>query len=118
MAKDIAMHIAASNPSYVSIDKVPAEHIAKEKEILAQQMAGTDRTPAILEKMMEGRLRKFFEECVLEEQKFIRSPDLSIKQVLANTAKSLGASLGVSHPELTIASFDVLVLGQNQEEKV
>ncbi|KHD07410.1 elongation factor Ts [Candidatus Thiomargarita nelsonii] len=87
LAKDIAMHIAASRPVCVSGDQVPAETIAKEKEIFAAQAANSGKPANIIEKMVEGRLRKFLGEITLLGQPFVKDPDQSVEKLLkANQA--------------------------------
>jgi len=70
--KDIAMHIAASKPEYISRDEVPAERVEKEKEILRAQALNEGKPEKIVEKMVEGRLEKFYKEICLLEQPFIK----------------------------------------------
>lgn len=89
LAKDIAMHIAASNPSCVSESQVPEETLAKEKEILIAQAEGSGKPPEIIEKMVQGRLRKFLSEITLEGQPFVKDPDQTVGQLL----KSAGATV-------------------------
>lgn len=87
LAKDIAMHIAASRPVCVSTDKVPAETIAKEKEIYAAQAANSGKPDHIIEKMVEGRLYKFLGEITLLGQPFVKEPDQKVEKLLkANKA--------------------------------
>jgi len=87
LAKDIAMHIAASRPVCVSADQVPAETIAKEKEIFAAQAANSGKPANIIEKMVEGRLKKFLSEITLLGQPFVKDPDQNVEKLLkANQA--------------------------------
>jgi len=87
LAKDIAMHIAASRPVCVSADQVPAETIAKEKEIFAAQAANSGKPANIIEKMVEGRLKKFLSEITLLGQPFVKDPDQNVEKLLkANKA--------------------------------
>ena len=72
LVKDIAMQVAAANPSYVSREQVPAPVIEKEREIYRQQMADQKKPPQVLDKIIEGKLEKFYAEQVLLEQPFIR----------------------------------------------
>ena len=90
LARDIAMHVAAANPQYVAPADVPAEVVAKEREILAAQAAGEGKPPAIVEKMVEGRLRKHLAEICLTGQPFVKDPDTTVGALLA------GAKAGVS----------------------
>lgn len=82
LAKDIAMHIAASRPLCVSADQIPAERIAKEKEIFAAQAAASGKPANIVEKMVEGRLRKYFDEVTLLGQPFVKDPEQSVEKLL------------------------------------
>ena len=83
LAKDIAMHVAASRPLCVSAAQVPAEVVAKEKEIYAAQAATSGKPANIIEKMVEGRLRKYFDEITLLGQAFVKDPDQTVEKLLA-----------------------------------
>lgn len=83
LAKDIAMHIAASKPVAVDSDGVAPETLAKEKEIYSAQAAESGKPAEIVEKMVEGRLRKFLAEVTLVGQPFVKDPDLSVEKVLS-----------------------------------
>lgn len=90
LAKDIAMHIAASKPLVVSPDEVPAEIVAKEKEICMAQAASSGKPQEILEKMVVGRLKKFLDEVSLLGQPFVKDPDVTVSSLLSkNRAKVL-----------------------------
>ena len=78
LAKDVAMHIAASNPQFVSPEAVPEDVIAKEKDIYVAQAADSGKPPEIVEKMVQGRVRKFLEEISLTKQAFVKDPDVKI----------------------------------------
>ncbi|WP_066193782.1 MULTISPECIES: translation elongation factor Ts [Gracilibacillus] len=84
IAKDIAMHVAAINPKYLSRDVVSAEDVENEREILKTQALNEGKPEHIVEKMVEGRLNKFFEEICLLDQSFVKDPDQKVKQVAAN----------------------------------
>ncbi|WP_163536823.1 translation elongation factor Ts [Gracilibacillus sp. YIM 98692] len=84
VAKDIAMHVAAVNPRYLSRDSVSAEDVEKEKEVLKTQALNEGKPEHIVEKMVEGRLNKFFEEICLLEQSFVKDPDQKVKQIAKN----------------------------------
>ncbi|HLR53106.1 MAG TPA: translation elongation factor Ts [Pseudogracilibacillus sp.] len=79
-AKDVAMHVAAVNPSYVSRDEVPEAEVNAEREILKEQALNEGKPEKIVEKMVEGRLGKFFEGICLLEQDFVKDPDMKVKQ--------------------------------------
>lgn len=83
LARDIAMHIAASKPIAVSEDEVPAEVIAKEREIFAAQAAESGKPAEIVEKMVVGRIRKFLAETTLLGQPFVKDPDTTVGKLLA-----------------------------------
>ncbi len=82
LAKDIAMHVAASKPVCVDESEVPAETLGKEKEIFAAQAEASGKPANIIEKMVEGRLRKFLKEITLLGQPFVKDPDQSVEQLL------------------------------------
>jgi elongation factor Ts len=82
LAYDLAMHVAASNPRYLSQAQVPAEVVAKEREILTEQARGEGKPPEIVAKMVEGRLRKALGEMTLAGQPFVKDPDVSIEKLL------------------------------------
>ena len=88
-AKDVAMHIAALNPKFVSREQVSAEELAHEKDILKQQALNEGKPENIVEKMVEGRLRKYLEEICAVDQPFVKNPD----QTVAEFLKSKGGSL-------------------------
>ena len=89
LAKDIAMHVAASKPVCVSADEVPAELLAKEREIFSAQAAESGKPPEIMEKMVDGRIRKYLNEVTLLGQAFVKDPDTSVEKLL----KSAGAEV-------------------------
>ncbi|MEW6352944.1 MAG: translation elongation factor Ts [Pseudomonadota bacterium] len=82
LARDIAMHVAASKPVCVTAQDVPAELVAKEREIFAAQAAESGKPAAIIEKMVEGRIRKFLSEITLLGQPFVKNPDVSVEKLL------------------------------------
>lgn len=93
LAKDLAMHVAALNPQFVSEENVPAEFLAKEKEILIAQAADSNKPVDIVEKMVAGRLRKQLAEITLLGQPFVKDGDISVAQLLKqNNAKVEGFS--------------------------
>ena len=89
LGKDIAMHIAASRPNCISEDQVPAELLEKEKEILIAQAEGSGKPMEIIEKMVEGRMRKYLSEITLVGQPFVKDPDQTVGQLL----KAAGAEV-------------------------
>ncbi|HEO8418985.1 translation elongation factor Ts [Niallia sp. FSL W8-0635] len=88
-AKDVAMHIAALNPKYVSRDQVSQEEVAHEKEVLTQQALNEGKPAKIVEKMVEGRLSKYFEDVCVLDQAFVKNPDQKVRQFV----ESKGATL-------------------------
>ena len=91
--KDVAMHIAAAGPKYVSRNDVPAEIVEKERETLKAQAMEEGKTEAIAEKMVEGRLNKFFEEICLLDQKFVKDPDITVGELLTNLVAKIGENI-------------------------
>jgi elongation factor Ts len=89
LAKDIAMHVAASRPEYVSKDQVPAAAVAKEKEIFAEQAKASGKPADIIEKMVMGRVNKYLGEITLLGQPFVKDPETTVEKLL----KSRGASV-------------------------
>ncbi|MFD2044132.1 translation elongation factor Ts [Ornithinibacillus salinisoli] len=84
VAKDIAMHAAAVNPKYVSRDEVSEEEVAREREVLKTQALNEGKPENIVEKMVEGRLGKFFEDICLLDQSFVKDPDQKVKKFVAD----------------------------------
>ena len=82
LARDLAMHIAALNPEFISADDVPADVIAREKDILVAQAADSGKPPEIIEKMVEGRLRKHLSGITLLGQPFVKDGDVSVEKLL------------------------------------
>ena len=89
LARDIAMHVAAVNPMVVRAEDVPEEELAKESEIYSAQARESGKPEEIVEKMIEGRLRKFIAEVSLLEQQFVKDPDITIAKLL----KDAGADI-------------------------
>jgi len=104
LAHDLAMHVAASNPRYLGQSQVPAEVVAKEREILTEQARGEGKPPEIVAKMVEGRLRKSLGEITLLGQPFVKDPDVTIEKLL----KGAGAS---------VAAFERFEVGAGIEKK-
>lgn len=110
-ARDIAMHIAASNPRYVNREEVPQEDIEKEKEILKAQALNEGKPEKIVEKMVEGRIGKYYEEFCLMEQSFVKDPDKTIAQLLNEKISTIGENI-------SIRRFVRYELGEGLEKKV
>jgi elongation factor Ts len=104
VAKDVAMHVAAVNPKYVSRDAVSAEEVDHERNVLKQQALNEGKPENIVEKMVEGRLGKFFEQICLLEQSFVKDPDQKVKKYV----ESKGA---------TVKSFVRFEVGEGMEKR-
>ncbi len=107
-AKDLAMQIAAASPLCVSPDQVPAELLAKEREIFKHQAMQEGKPEAIAEKIVEGRLKKYYSEVCLLEQAFIKDDKKTIKDLLNELIAVLGENM-------QIGRFDRMVLGEGAE---
>lgn len=94
-AKDIAMHIAAVNPVAINRDDVPAELVAREKEIYVKQALDSGKPEQIVEKIVSGKLEKYLAEICLLEQKFVKNPDLSIQDLLNELVAKMGENISV-----------------------
>ena len=84
LAKDVCMQIAAARPEYLDRDSVPAERLAKEMEILKAQAMNEGKPEAIAEKIVQGRLGKFYSEICLVEQEFVKDPDIKVGKLVAD----------------------------------
>jgi len=93
--KEIAMQIAAAKPEYVRREEVPAEVIEKEMNILRVQAKNEGKPDNIIEKMVEGRMEKFYKEVCLLEQPWIKDPDKTIKQLLAEKIATIGENINI-----------------------
>ena len=89
LAKDVAMHIAAANPRYISRDQVSQEEVEKEREILKAQALNEGKPANIVEKMVEGRISKYFEEICVNDQAFIKDPDKKVGKLLSEKGATL-----------------------------
>jgi elongation factor Ts len=95
-AKDVAMQIAAMNPKYLDRASVPADDIEEEKKVLKVQAMNEGKPENIAEKMVMGRLGKYYKEICLTEQEFIKDPDLTVAKYTANTEKELGGKIKIA----------------------
>ncbi len=95
LGKQIAMHIAAANPQSLDITSVDPAVLAREKAVLAEQAAASGKAPAVVEKMVEGRVRKYYEETVLLEQVYVVDGETRVKDVVAKAAKDLGTAVAL-----------------------
>ncbi len=108
--KDIAMHIAAANPTYVSVDEVPADVVAQEREILTQQAINEGKPANIAEKMVEGRIKKMYKEVCLLEQEYVKDSSITIAEYLKNTIATIGENI-------VIRRFVRYQMGEGLEKK-
>jgi len=92
-AKDLAMQIAAQNPQYIYVDDVPQGVVDNEKDIIATQAATEGKPAKATEKIVEGRIQKFYEEVCLLEQAYIRDPKIKIKDLLGELAAKIGENI-------------------------
>jgi elongation factor Ts len=93
--KDVAMHIAASNPSYVQRENVPGEVLEREREIYRAQARDARKPEKILDKIVEGKLEKYFSEVCLLEQAFIKDPDLTVQDLMNGLIGKLGEKIEI-----------------------
>jgi elongation factor Ts len=96
LVKEIAMQIAAASPAYVSREGVLPEVLEKEKAIYRAQMENSGKPANVIDKIVEGKLGSFYKQVVLPDQESIRDPKISVKEVLAQASKTLGASVSVT----------------------
>ena len=93
LAKDIAMQVAAANPEYLRVEDVPADVIAKEKEIYKEQLAKQGKPKDMLDKIAEGMLAKFYAEKVLLKQPFIKDDEKNVEQLIQEAVSSMGEKI-------------------------
>ena len=110
LGRKIGMHIAATQPQSLSTDDLDPAAVERERAIFSEQAAASGKPESVIEKMVEGRIRKFYEEVVLLKQSFVMNPDQTIEQVLAEQSKTLGAPV-------SIKGFTRLALGEGVEKK-
>jgi elongation factor Ts len=110
-ARQVAMHVAATNPLALSADAVDPAAVERERAIFTEQARESGKPEAIIEKMVEGRIRKFYEEVVLMKQAFVMNPDLTVEAALKEAEKIIGAPA-------TITGFVRMALGEGIEKEV
>jgi elongation factor Ts len=110
LGKQIAMHVAAANPQSLSITEVDPAALKRERDILTEQAMASGRPANVIEKMVEGRLRKYYEETVLLEQLYVVDGESRVSAVVEKAAKEIGAPV-------TIAGFRRFALGEGIERK-
>jgi elongation factor Ts len=94
-AKDIAMHIAAVNPVGIQREDVPAETVAREKEIYKQQALESGKPEQIVDKIITGKMERFYSEICLLEQKFVKNPDLTVQDLLNELIATMGENISI-----------------------
>ncbi len=95
MVKNIAMHIAAANPRFVSPEEIPQDMLDQEKEIIQDQFKDSKKPPEIVEKIVLGKLNKFYEEICLLNQKYIKEDKLSVKEYVSSFIAKFGENIRV-----------------------
>jgi elongation factor Ts len=110
LARNIALHAAATNPLSLAPDDLDPANVEKERAILTEQAAESGKPPNVVEKMVEGRIRKWMEEVVLLKQAYVKNPDQTVEQLVAETAKTVGSPIKV-------VGFARLALGEGVEKK-
>src|SRR5450631_3112393 len=95
LLKDISMHIAATDPRYIRREDVTAQDLDREKDIYRSQAAATGKPPAVIEKIVEGKMSKFYEEVCLLEQPFIKDQTVTVYQLIASVVGKLGENISV-----------------------
>jgi elongation factor Ts len=108
--RQLAMHIAAARPQAVSVDRLDPALVARERAIYAEQARASGKPDNILDKIVDGRMRKYHEEVVLLEQAFVIDPDLKVKDALDQLAETLGSSV-------TVTAFERFALGEGMAPK-
>lgn len=110
VGKQIAMHIAATTPASISVDDLDPEMVARERDVLIEQAKASGKPQEIAEKMVEGRLRKYYEEVVLLEQTFVIDGETKVGNVIEAAAKDAGADIKLTH-------FAHFILGDGIEKE-
>lgn len=110
LAKDIAMQVAASNPRYVRREEVPQDVIDSERAIALQQAINEGKKPEFADKIVNGRMEKFFKEFCLEEQEYVKDPAMDIKQVINEAILAIGE-------KITIRRFVRYEMGEGLEKR-
>jgi elongation factor Ts len=96
LVKNIAIHIAASNPRYVSSEEISPEILEQEKDIIEEQFKDSKKPPEIIEKIIQGKLGKFYEEVCLLDQPYIKDDKVSVKQLVASYIAKFGENIRIS----------------------
>ena len=96
MVKEIAMHVAAANPSYATREEVPAKELDREREIYRAQFKDSDKPPAVVEKIVDGKINSYYEQVVLVDQPSIRDPKTTIGDLVRAAIAKLGENITIS----------------------
>jgi elongation factor Ts len=96
LVKEIAMHVAATDPKYVRREQVPAEALEKEREIYRAQFAQSGKPAAVVDKIVEGKLDSYYSQVVLLDQPFIRDPAVKVSQIVAEATAKMGENITIS----------------------
>ncbi len=110
LCRDIAMHIAAAAPEYVGRDDVPADAIAREREVQKQRVMEEGKPAQVAERIVEGRMSKFYEEVCLLEQKYVRDDSKTVNEILTDAIARIGENIRVRR-------FSRYVLGEGLEKR-
>lgn len=110
LVRDIAMHIAAANPSYLRREEVPAAELEHEKMVLSEQARNEGKPEKIIEKMVSGRIEKYYKEVCLLEQPFVKDPDKTINDLITESIAKIGENI-------SIRRFTRYQLGEGIEKK-
>lgn len=110
LVKDIAMHIAAANPSYLRREEVPAAELEHEKMVLTEQARNEGKPEKIIEKMVTGRIEKYYKEVCLLEQPFVKDPDKTISDLITESIAKIGENIAIRR-------FTRYQLGEGIEKK-
>ena len=110
LGKQLAMHVAAAKPLAVSVDRLDARELERERAIYAEQARASGKPDSIVDKIVDGRVRKFYEEVVLLEQAYVIDPDLKVKAAVERVAESIGSTI-------TVTGFERFALGEGLAPK-
>ena len=110
LVHNIAMHIAAANPAYLNRDEVPADVIEKEKEIIRNQALNEGKKEAFVDKIIEGRINKFYKENCLMEQQYMLDPDMTIEQIVTEAIAKIGE-------KITVRRYTRYAMGEGLEKR-
>ena len=95
LVKNIALHIAASNPRYISSDEISPEVLEEEKEIIREQFKDSKKPPEIIDKIVQGKMGKFYEEVCLLDQPYVKDDKISIKKLIASYIAKIGENIQI-----------------------